>query len=252
MAGAGAKLFTDGSVLNAAQVNTFLMDQSIMRFATTAARDAAFGGAGEPILAEGMTCYIDADNSIYTYDGSAWVKMVSASTPPAMELITTQSWSGATSVDFVGVFTSAYTNYRIVIDQWQVTVGENHFLRLRDASGIISSVDYLTNRIEQSGSTIAGVTPGGGFSTTFMPSYIVATSFDANAQVAGFIDVFQPQVSAWTKITGQISRIDSASGGWNVSIAGFFKQTTSITGFSFVRNSTATMSGRASVYGYRS
>lgn len=79
MAGAGAKLFTDGSVLNAAQVNTYLMDQSIMRFATTTARDAAFGGAGEPVLAEGMTCYIDDDNSIYIYDGSNWVRSVIAS-----------------------------------------------------------------------------------------------------------------------------------------------------------------------------
>jgi hypothetical protein len=32
MAGAGAKLFTSGSVLTAAQVNTFLMDQAVMVF----------------------------------------------------------------------------------------------------------------------------------------------------------------------------------------------------------------------------
>jgi len=73
MAGAGAKLFTSGSVLTAAQVNTYLMDQTIMRFATVADRTAAFGGAGEPTLAEGMFSYIDADNSFSYYDGSAWV-----------------------------------------------------------------------------------------------------------------------------------------------------------------------------------
>ena len=67
MAGAGAKLFTSGAVLTAAQVNTFLMDQTIMRFATTAARDAAFGGAGEPTLAEGMFAYIDDENKVYFY-----------------------------------------------------------------------------------------------------------------------------------------------------------------------------------------
>lgn len=72
MAGAGAKLFTSGSVLTAAQVNTYLMDQTIMRFATTAARDAAFGGPGEPTLAEGMFAYIDADNKLYFYTGAAW------------------------------------------------------------------------------------------------------------------------------------------------------------------------------------
>lgn len=72
MAGAGAKLFVSGDVLTAAQVNTYLMDQTIMRFATTTARDAAFGGAGEPTLAEGMFCYIDASNSVFFYDGASW------------------------------------------------------------------------------------------------------------------------------------------------------------------------------------
>jgi hypothetical protein len=72
MPGAGTLLFTAGQVLTAAQVNTYLMDQTIMRFATTAARDAAFGGAGEPTLAEGMFAYIDADDTLYFYSGSAW------------------------------------------------------------------------------------------------------------------------------------------------------------------------------------
>jgi hypothetical protein len=76
MAGAGAKLFTSGSVLTAAQVNTYLMDQTIMRFSTTVARDAAFGGVGEPTLAEGMFCYIDADNTVYFYTGSVWQAFV--------------------------------------------------------------------------------------------------------------------------------------------------------------------------------
>ena len=72
MAGAGTTLFTAGSVLTAAQVNTYLMDQTVMRFASTAARDAAFGGVGEPTLAEGMLCYIDADDKVYVnIDGTS-------------------------------------------------------------------------------------------------------------------------------------------------------------------------------------
>ena len=72
MAGAGAKLFASGDVLTADQVNTYLMDQSIMRFADTTARDAAFGGAGEPTLAEGMFAYTTDTNTLWFYDGSAW------------------------------------------------------------------------------------------------------------------------------------------------------------------------------------
>ena len=73
MAGAGAKLFVSGDVLTAAQVNTYLMDQAVMRFANEAARTAAFGGTGEPVLAEGMMSYLMDTNSVQVYDGSAWV-----------------------------------------------------------------------------------------------------------------------------------------------------------------------------------
>ena len=72
MAGAGAKLFVAGDVLTAAQVNTYLQDQVIMRFASSAARDAAFGGAGEPVLAEGMFCYLLDTNEFLVYTGAAW------------------------------------------------------------------------------------------------------------------------------------------------------------------------------------
>jgi hypothetical protein len=73
MAGAGALLFTSGQQLTAAQVNTYLMDQAVMRFANAAARTAAFGGAGEPVLAEGMMSYLMDTDSVEVYDGSAWV-----------------------------------------------------------------------------------------------------------------------------------------------------------------------------------
>ena len=72
MAGAGTKLFVAGDVLTAAQVNTYLQDQVIMRFASSAARDAAFGGAGEPTLAEGMFCYLLDTNEFLYYTGAAW------------------------------------------------------------------------------------------------------------------------------------------------------------------------------------
>jgi hypothetical protein len=72
MAGAGAKLFVSGDVLTAAQVNTYLMDQSVMRFASAAARDAAFGGGGEPTLAEGMICYLSDSNTLLYYSGTSW------------------------------------------------------------------------------------------------------------------------------------------------------------------------------------
>jgi len=68
MAGAGYKLFNTGDVLTAAQVNTYLMQQSVMVFANSAARTSALSG----VLAEGMLSYLQDTNAVEKYDGSAW------------------------------------------------------------------------------------------------------------------------------------------------------------------------------------
>jgi hypothetical protein len=69
MAGAGYKLFNTGDVLTAAQVNTYLQEQTVMRFASAAARTTALSG----VLAEGMVSYLMDTNAVEVYDGSAWV-----------------------------------------------------------------------------------------------------------------------------------------------------------------------------------
>lgn len=68
MAGAGYKLFNTGDVLTAAQVNTYLMQQSVMVFANSTARTTALSG----VLAEGMLSYLQDTNAVEKYDGSAW------------------------------------------------------------------------------------------------------------------------------------------------------------------------------------
>ena len=71
MAGAGYKLFNTGDVLTAAQVNTYLQEQAVMRFANATARTTALSG----VLAEGMMSYLDDTNSVEVYNGSAWVSV---------------------------------------------------------------------------------------------------------------------------------------------------------------------------------
>ena len=69
MAGAGYKLFNTGDVLTAAQVNTYLNEQTVMVFASSAARTSALSG----VLAEGMVSYLQDTNAVEVYNGSAWV-----------------------------------------------------------------------------------------------------------------------------------------------------------------------------------
>jgi hypothetical protein len=69
MAGAGYKLFATGDVLTAAQVNTYLNEQTVMVFADSAARTSALSG----VLAEGMVSYLQDTNAVEVYNGTAWV-----------------------------------------------------------------------------------------------------------------------------------------------------------------------------------
>ena len=69
-ANAGYKLFNTGDVLTAAQVQNNLQNQSIMFFASAAARDAS--APLTAALTEGMFCYLADTNLVQYYDGAAW------------------------------------------------------------------------------------------------------------------------------------------------------------------------------------
>jgi len=66
-AGLGFKTFNTGDVLSASDVNGYLM-QGVLVFASTAARDAAITAP-----AEGQFAFTKDTNSLFYYDGAAWV-----------------------------------------------------------------------------------------------------------------------------------------------------------------------------------
>jgi hypothetical protein len=71
MAGLGYKVFTAGEVLTAANVNGYLMEQSVMVFAGTAARSSAIGTP-----TAGMVSYLTDTSTLQVY-GTAWADVSS-------------------------------------------------------------------------------------------------------------------------------------------------------------------------------
>jgi hypothetical protein len=69
MAGLGRKTFNSGDVLNAADVQGYLMDQAVMVFDGTASRGSAI-----PTPSAGMVAYSTA-TGIQVYNGTAWVSV---------------------------------------------------------------------------------------------------------------------------------------------------------------------------------
>jgi hypothetical protein len=67
MAGLGRKVFTAGEVLAAADVNGYLMDQTVMVFDDLAARSSAI-----PSPTQGMLSYLSRPMDVLQVYGTAW------------------------------------------------------------------------------------------------------------------------------------------------------------------------------------
>lgn len=75
-AGQGFKTFATGDVLTAADTNGYLMSQTVMVFADSAARTTAITSPQE-----GMISYLKDTNATQYYSGSAWVSIGGGSSP---------------------------------------------------------------------------------------------------------------------------------------------------------------------------
>jgi len=69
--GSGFRTFAASEILTAANVNNYLMTQSVMSFASALARDAAITAP-----AEGMVAVLQDENVTTIYSGTAWIRFV--------------------------------------------------------------------------------------------------------------------------------------------------------------------------------
>jgi len=105
VAGLGFKDFQVGEVLTSSDVDGYLMQQTVMRFADSAARGSALGtaaGTGVP-LAEGMVSYLDDTNVLSVYDGATWNPFGLVSQVVHVSKTNTFSTTSSTFVDVTGL-----------------------------------------------------------------------------------------------------------------------------------------------------
>ena len=70
MAGLGRKTWSAGEVATAANIQGYLQDQTVMKFANTTAAGSALGTA----VSEGMTAYLSDTDEQVMYNGTSWFK----------------------------------------------------------------------------------------------------------------------------------------------------------------------------------
>jgi hypothetical protein len=247
MAGLGAKLFTAFSKLTAAQVNGYLMDQSIMRFASATVRDAAFGGAGEPTLAEGMTCYLDDTNQIQSYTGSAWVGVAASSTvadvSSAMVYITQATLTGA-AVNIEGCFSSKYDSYMLQFTNAKTAGALVATWQLLNGSTPISTASYNIQRASlQAGSWVttsaSGQTAGN----------LITTGSDVGQ--GGTFTIYNPFLTTTTYSQSTSLYSGNIGGTYLELMPSNNTGTTSCDGIRLIATASTWTTGKVIVYGFR-
>lgn len=121
--------YVASEVLTAADLN--VTNSGVPVFADTTARDNAFGGTGEKVLAEGQLAYIENLNLVQYYDGAAWATVGPTTSGLIQVKSTTKTdtftTSSTTLVDVTGLsvsITPTSASNKILISGY-VMVGNN-------------------------------------------------------------------------------------------------------------------------------
>ena len=226
------KVFTNGSVLPASDVNTYLMDQSVMVFSSSTTRAAALTA---PV--EGMLTWLEDVNRYENYNGSAWVELGQA---PGLVHINTTSFSAVATQSVNDVFSASYDHYKIVYNITTATASNTLRLRLR-VGGADETANLYTVGAYYVGAFAANA-PGSTNNAT-------ATLFDFggyNTTSGGFgvMEIARPFNADTTRMTFLTLGQSFQTG------AGGLRNSTSYTGYSILAN-VGNITGSVTTYGYK-
>tara|TARA_R110000868_G_scaffold65361_4_gene195561 strand:- start:338 stop:1186 length:849 start_codon:yes stop_codon:yes gene_type:complete len=198
MAGAGYKLYATGDILTAAQVNTYLQEQTVMVFADAAARTTALAS----VLAEGMVSYLKDTNATQYYSGSAWVniggssplttkgdlytysttdarlgvgtngqvltadstaatgiKWAAPASTSGLTFINSTSFTTSSGVNIDSIFSSTYDNYKIILSTTGSANGDLG-IQFRTSGTTNTNSNYYTQQLQADGGTVSSSRTG--------------------------------------------------------------------------------------------
>jgi hypothetical protein len=142
--------FSDGNVLTATALNA--VNCGIHVYSNAAARDAAYGGSGERTLVEGEYAYLLDTDQTLVYSGTSWITV--GVTPGLVCVKAETAFSAVASFTADSVFTSTYTNYRIIV-RYQTSTTQELAMQLRAAT-VDTATGYNFQMLQATSTTVSG------------------------------------------------------------------------------------------------
>lgn len=186
----------------------------------------------------GQVIYETDTKQTLVWQGTAWVMLTDADSPPGLELVKTQTiGTSVSSVTVSDVFSATYDNYRIIFSGGTCSSSASATIQLSGSTG--STYQMLGYYGAYGTATLTGYSPG------------VATSWtDAlrvdSTRYSAVIELYGPYLAAATSGWTQTQAIGDV---YNFAL----KNTSTVqsTGFTFSPNVGTLTGGTIRVYGYR-
>ena len=141
--------FTAGQVLTAAQQTQ--INTGIPVFATTVTRDAAFGGTGEKVLAEGQFAFTEDTNTTWFYTGAVW-------SPVSGNFATAQTNSAQTTTSTTYVDLATVTSVTVITGTSALCIWHAAAANATSNAGVFVSVAVSGATTVAASDTIANYT----------------------------------------------------------------------------------------------
>lgn len=230
----------DSLINNNRQVQTFV-------WANTTARNAQTG------MVEGDMGYQRDTDTTYRYTGSAWVAFYPGGTAPviptsvagagtSLNVVTGLiSFTSATNVEVDGCFTSAFRNYRIVVES--TGTAANVAITLRTSGGVDSVTNYDRTELLGRNATASSSTSLNGANAILIG--FANTLFQSSLEISG------PQLAIPTTMltVSGIHANPAASSTSNGIVANYITHRPSTSYAGFALRYSAAQSGTVRVYG---
>jgi hypothetical protein len=226
------KVFTNGSVLNASEINDNLMNQSVMVFSNSTARSAALTA---PV--EGMLTWLEDVNRYENYNGSDWVELGQT---PGLVHINTTSFSAVAAQSVNDVFSASYDHYKIVYNITTATASNTLRLRLR-VGGADETANLYTVGLYYVGAFASQAAASTNNSTSTLFDF---GGYNTTSGGFGVMEMSRPFNADTTRVSF------STVGQSFVTGAGGLRNSTSYTGYSILANA-GNITGSVTTYGYK-
>ena len=235
-AGLGFKEFSVGDILTAADANGYLASQTVMVFASSAARAAAITSPQE-----GMFTFLKDTDTTQYYNGSAYVTIGGA----GMTLLSTTTLNSGTTSQTISSISTAYTQLLIIIKNMkQSGNGASWTGRLNSDSGS----NYMSGYV---GASFAGAQSASTLRTDMFFGSRNSSSSTWNKQGYGQLRLIDYNAVGYCQIDYDVINHDGGAGNdtlWYTHAKVIYNATAAVTSFTLLADTNFT-SGTVLIYG---